>query len=153
MLLVQLMDELKMDVGPESQDIHITLSSYDTFAYVVTTFAVNGYETKIEETPNPVMGTKYMTGKIRDDGWSISLWVLDVPLDTREVEEAERTRAEDDGAKRVPRRGGRQQGEVHGSGAEERTGTDTGADQAPTTKRTRRTRTNNKGVDGGGTEA
>jgi len=80
MLLVQLMDELKMDVGPESQIITLTLPTYDTFAYVVTTFAVNGYEVKLSEVPNPISGTKYVFGKVEDDGWRIDLFVYNVPL-------------------------------------------------------------------------
>lgn len=80
MLLVALMRELMLDVGPSSQRIEVTLPDYDTFAYVVTTFAVNGYEVKISESIDTQAWVKDIIGRIAEDGWSITLYVNGVPV-------------------------------------------------------------------------
>lgn len=82
------MNEMMVDIGPESQTIALHLNTYDTFAYIVTTFAVNGYEVKITEHITDAGTHKTMTGVVKNDGWFIRLIVSGVPLTEGEAQAA-----------------------------------------------------------------
>jgi hypothetical protein len=134
-ILVDLMHELSLDIGPESQTIDITLPTWDTYAYLVTTFLVNGYEVKQSESRDS--SHKSMTGVIHGEGWRITLWVYDVPLTPGEIEAAANA---DNGE---PSSGGgadERARSVHRSSVSGGAGPDKGTAPVPATKRKRRTR-------------
>lgn len=146
MLLVQLMEELKLDVGPESQSIDITLPTYDTFAYVCTTFAVNGYEVKLIEytSVHPSEGKKHIIGTVYADGWRISLHVYNVPITEGETPATAQDTVSGHGVR------DEQQGPVHGGVVPRRPRRRKGTSPVPSEAGAGRTPSNHAGIAGGG---